>query len=186
MRRHRTSEQGSVTAELAVTLPALTAILALLLVGAVVGVTQLRIEEAARAGARAAARGETAAVVVSTAQRIAGPASEVDVTAGAEWARVQVVAHVEGPLADLVSWPLVAEAVAKRESYGATGPIDEARGTGVTGATDAAMETGMTGAIDAAGGLDAGVGRTGIWPAPHAYMPVNMGCAVIQRLAGAA
>ncbi|GAB3255753.1 TadE family type IV pilus minor pilin [Arthrobacter pigmenti] len=132
MRKHRTSEQGSVTAELAVTLPALTAILALLLVGAVVGVTQLRIEEAARAGARAAARGETSAAVVSTAQRIAGPAADVDVAMGGQWSRVQVTAQVEGPLAELVSWPLVAEAVTKRESsYGAAGT------TGTTGATSA-------------------------------------------------
>lgn len=122
MRKHRTSEQGSVTAELAVTLPALTAILALLLVGAVVGVTQLRLEEAARAGARAAARGETSAAVVDTAQRVAGPAAEVDVTLGAQWSRVRVTARVAGPLAELVSWPLVAEAVTKRESsYGAIG-----------------------------------------------------------------
>ncbi|WP_211236576.1 TadE family type IV pilus minor pilin [Arthrobacter castelli] len=116
MRKHRTSQVGSVTAELAVTLPALTAILALLLVGAVVGVTQLRLEEAARAGARAAARGEPATVVVSTAQRIAGPGADVDVAESGRWARVRVSGTVEGPLADLVSWPLVADAAAKRET----------------------------------------------------------------------
>lgn len=117
MRKHRTSEAGSVTAELAVTLPALTAILAMLLVGAVVGMTQLRLEEAARAGARAAARGEPAAVVVSTAERIAGPNASVDVTGDERWARVRVSSTIEGPLADLVSWPLVADASAKRESF---------------------------------------------------------------------
>lgn len=151
MGKHRTSDRGSVTAELAVTLPALTAILALLLVGAVVGVTQLRLEEAARAGARAAARGEASAAVVSTAQRIAGPASEVDVSQGSHWSRVRVSGRVEGPLAELVSWPLVAEAVAKRESFGAAGPAD-ASATGTTGLDD------PTGLADAAGLADPATG----------------------------
>lgn len=121
MRRHRASEQGSVTAELAVTLPALTAILALLLLGAVVGVTQLQLEEAARAGARAAARGETAVSIVSTAQRVAGPSAEVDVSREGQWWRVRVTGQVQGPLSELVSWPLVADAAAQSESPGAAG-----------------------------------------------------------------
>lgn len=117
MSRRRTPERGSVTAELAVTLPALTGILALLLVCAVIGVTQLRLEEAAWAGARAAARGETAAAAASTAQRIAGPAAEVNVAIEGDWSRVRVSAHVEGPLSGLIQWPMVAEAMAQRSPY---------------------------------------------------------------------
>lgn len=162
MRKRRISEQGSVTAELAVTLPALTAILALLLVGAVVGVTQLRLEEAARAGARAAARGETSATVVSTARRIAGPSAEVDISLGAQWSRVQVTARVEGPLAGLVSWPLVAEAVTKRESSYAT--------AGVTGAARA---------------ISPGAGHAVRCPVP-AGSPREVGDAAIPVMTGAA
>ncbi|GAB3522787.1 TadE family type IV pilus minor pilin [Arthrobacter monumenti] len=133
MSRRRTPERGSVTAELAVTLPALTGILALLLVCVVIGVTQLRLEEAAWAGARAAARGETAAAAASTARRIAGPAAEVDVSTEGDWSRVRVSAHVEGPLSGLVQWPIVAEAMAQRSPY-SPGPSSlPVTPTGVTG-----------------------------------------------------
>ncbi|WP_434058797.1 TadE family type IV pilus minor pilin, partial [Escherichia coli] len=54
------------TAEFAIALPAVVALLALLLTGAAAGVTQLRIEEGARAGARALARGEDPAAVERT------------------------------------------------------------------------------------------------------------------------
>lgn len=115
------------TAELAVTLPALMGILALLLVCAVTGVTQLRLEEAAWAGARAAARGESVAAAASTVRRIAGPGSEVDISTEGGWCRVRVSARIQGPLSGLVQWPLAAEAAAQRESYD-QGAFDAAPG----------------------------------------------------------
>lgn len=96
-------------------LPAITAILVLLLLGAVAGMTQVRLEEAARAGARAAARGESTGVTVATAQRIAGSQATVDLASGADWVRVRVAARIEGPLSGIFETPLVAEAAARLE-----------------------------------------------------------------------
>jgi Flp pilus assembly protein TadG len=45
--------RGAVTAEFAVALPAVLLLLGMLLAGSAAGLTQLRLEEAARAGARA-------------------------------------------------------------------------------------------------------------------------------------
>lgn len=52
-----TERGGAVTAEFAVALPAVVLLLAFLLAGGAAGITQLRLEEAVRAGARASARG---------------------------------------------------------------------------------------------------------------------------------
>ncbi|MDQ1054751.1 hypothetical protein QE394_002679 [Arthrobacter sp. SORGH_AS 212] len=50
----------------------MVALLAMLLAGAAAGVTQLRIEEGARSGARALARGEDPATVEQTVRTLAG------------------------------------------------------------------------------------------------------------------
>ena len=50
-------EEGVITAEFAVALPAVTVVLALCLGAASTGVAQLKVEESARTAARAAARG---------------------------------------------------------------------------------------------------------------------------------
>ncbi len=104
-----------VTAETAVVLP----VLMLVLVAAVAAVTvvgaQLRCVDAAREGARAAARGEDTAAVADWAGRAApaGARTEVAVT-GAE-VRVTVTADI-APLGPL-PWRITvdAEAVAQRE-----------------------------------------------------------------------
>ena len=79
------SEQGMVTAEAAVVLPVLLVVLGLL-VGVVVAVgDQLRLVDAARTGARLAARGESASVVREAAQQGAPGGTSVDITrAGAD------------------------------------------------------------------------------------------------------
>ncbi|WP_369130938.1 TadE family type IV pilus minor pilin [Modestobacter roseus] len=64
------SEDGMVTAETAVVLPVLLVVLAGAVAAVVVVAAQLRCVDAAREGARAAARGEPAAVV----ERVAGAA----------------------------------------------------------------------------------------------------------------
>ena len=87
-------DAGFATAEAAVAVPALMAVLALA-IGVVVAVgAQLKCVDAARVGARAAARGDSDAVVTRAAQSVAprgarivirhrGSRVEVDVTANA-------------------------------------------------------------------------------------------------------
>jgi Flp pilus assembly protein TadG len=104
-----------VTAETAVVLP----VLLLVLAGAVAAVTvvgaQLRCVDAAREGARAAARGEEIAAVTALVRRAAPDGATTAVDVGREQVRVTVVADVAAlgtvPLRVRVS----AEAVAMRE-----------------------------------------------------------------------
>ena len=111
-----------VTAETAIVLP----VLLLVLVGAVAAVivvgAQLRCVDAAREGARAAARGEDAATVAAVAAG-AGPDGAVTVFARtADGVRVTVTAELTplGPLPIRV--PVRAEAVAQLEP----GVVEEA------------------------------------------------------------
>ncbi|MGY1828573.1 MULTISPECIES: TadE family type IV pilus minor pilin [unclassified Blastococcus] len=111
----RRAETGMVTAETAVVLP----VLLLVLAGAVAAVTvvgaQLRCVDAAREGARAAARGEDAAVVAEWAGRAAPPGARTAIAAGGDELRVTVAAEVRplGPLPWRVT--VTAEAVARLE-----------------------------------------------------------------------
>ncbi|THJ68410.1 hypothetical protein E8P82_00365 [Arthrobacter echini] len=112
------NQRGAVTAEVAVVLPALVVLLALVLGTAHFGTAQLRIEEAARAGAREAMRGESAASVRGTAQRLAGSDASVEIAAGAGWTTVKVSVEVEGPMVGLFGIELDASASGKKESGG--------------------------------------------------------------------
>jgi Flp pilus assembly protein TadG len=93
-------EAGMVTAETAVVLP----VLLMVLVGAVGAVVvvgaQLRCVDAAREGARAAARGEPAGVVTDVAGRAAPDGAVTDVATTEETVAVTVSATVSplGPL----------------------------------------------------------------------------------------
>lgn len=110
--------RGSVTAEVAVVLPALVVLLALLLGTASIGTVQLRLEEAARAGAREVMRGETDESVEQTVQRLAGSTALVTVSAGPEWTTVDVRATVEGPVVGLLGLELRATASGRIEHSG--------------------------------------------------------------------
>lgn len=112
------AQRGSVTAEVAVVLPALVVLLALLLGTAHVGIAQLRLEEAARAGAREAMRGEGADRVESTVQRLAGEHATTTVTSGSGWTTVEVRASVDGPLVGSIGLELRASASGREESGG--------------------------------------------------------------------
>ncbi|NIH66138.1 TadE family type IV pilus minor pilin [Modestobacter marinus] len=92
-------EAGMVTAETAVVLPVLLAVLAGAVAAVVVVGAQLRCVDAAREGARAAARGEPAAVVRELVARAAPDGATTGLDAG-ETVRVTVTATVEplGPL----------------------------------------------------------------------------------------
>ena len=111
----RRDEGGMVTAETAVVLP----VLLLVLAGAVAALTvvgaQLRCVDAAREGARAAARGEDAAAVSALVERAAPDGAVTAVTVVGEEVHVSVTADVPalGPL----PWRIAvgAEAVALRE-----------------------------------------------------------------------
>jgi TadE-like protein len=113
----RGSCRGAVTAEFAVALPAVVLLLALLLAGAAAGVTQLRLEEAARAGARALARGEDAAAVDGIVRRLAGESAGSVVASDGEWLSVLVSARVPGAVGSLLPWTLSARAWVRGESF---------------------------------------------------------------------
>lgn len=110
--------RGAVTAEFAVALPAVLLLLALLLAGSAAGVTQLRLEEAARAGARALARGDDAGAVDVIVRRLAGNAAASAVASDGEWLSVTVSDRVPGAVGSLVPWTLSARAWVRGESAG--------------------------------------------------------------------
>lgn len=108
--------RGAVTAEFAVALPAVLLLLALLLAGSAAGATQLRLEEAARAGARALARGDDAAAVDVIVRRLAGNAAASAVASDGEWISVTVSGRVPGAVGSLLPWTLSARAWARGET----------------------------------------------------------------------
>ncbi|QTE29714.1 TadE family type IV pilus minor pilin [Pengzhenrongella sicca] len=95
----RRREAGSVTAELAVALPAVTLLLLALLVLGAAAAGQLRCADAARAGARAAALGETAAEIAAIAERLAGDGATVAVTGTGTGTDGWVTVTVSRPIA---------------------------------------------------------------------------------------
>ncbi|MEW1948789.1 TadE family type IV pilus minor pilin [Pseudarthrobacter sp902506025] len=123
---------GTVTAEFAVALPAVLALLAMLLAGAAAGMTQLRIEEGARAGARAVARGDDPAAVERTVRMLAGSSASATVAADGGWFRVTVTDRVPGPLGSSIPWTLTARASTRSETAG-TGAAGSGDGSGDAG-----------------------------------------------------
>ena len=109
---------GAVTAEFAVTLPAVLLLLAMLLAGASAGVTQLRLEEGARAGARALARGDDSATVERIVRTLSGGSASAAVSADGEWLHVTVTDRVGGPLGASIPWLLTAQASTRSETAG--------------------------------------------------------------------
>ena len=96
VRRAAPTDRGAVTAELAVALPAVVLVLVAVLAIALAGTTQLRVSDAARAGARAAAAGEPDARVREIADRTAGGDVSVVVRRADPWVTVAVDAPVAG------------------------------------------------------------------------------------------
>ncbi|WP_284975568.1 TadE family protein [Arthrobacter sp. efr-133-TYG-104] len=109
-------ELGAVTAEFAVALPAVVLLLSFLLAGGAAGITQLRLEEAVRAGARASARGDSSTAVEGTVRRLAGEGANLAVANDAGWVTVRASARVGGALGPIIPWTLTAAASAKSES----------------------------------------------------------------------
>ena len=99
-------------------LPALVLLLAVLLAAAAAGMPLIRYEEAARASARAAARGESAAVVRSTALDVAGEDAVVRLGGDAGTATITVTGPAPGILGTWGGWELRADASAGIEGTG--------------------------------------------------------------------
>lgn len=125
---NRPAEEGVITAEFAVALPAVTVVLALCLGAASTGVAQLKVEESARTAARAAARGDSEAQIRSAVSRI-DPAQSVQISvspdgavdAGEERARqvhVRVSRPAPGVIGSATGWVLRADAHARVEGGG--------------------------------------------------------------------
>ncbi|GLB65990.1 TadE family protein [Arthrobacter mangrovi] len=117
------SERGSVTAETAIVLPAVVAVLAMLLAGATAGSTQLQLEKAAQTAARQLARGESGADAASAVRRIAGPRAALASGNAGGWVTVEVSAAVPGPWAGAGGWRLSAEASAPAEPHAGSGTV---------------------------------------------------------------
>lgn len=97
-------------------LPAVMLLLALLLAASAAGVAQLRLEEAARGGARALARGADVVEVAGIVHRLAGDFAESAVASDGEWLSVTVSGRVPGAIGVLVPWALTAHAWARGEA----------------------------------------------------------------------
>ena len=124
------AEEGVITAEFAVALPAVTVVLALCLGAASTGVAQLKVEESARTAARAAARGDSEAQIRSAVSRIdpaqsvqisVSPDGAVDVGEGrARQVQVRVSRSAPGVIGSATGWVLWADAHARVEGGGGT------------------------------------------------------------------
>jgi len=83
-------EQGSVTAELAVALPAVVLLLiTIIAIGAAFG-TQIRVSDAARTGARLYALGHPREHVTTTIRALAGSDATASFTSDGQWATIDV------------------------------------------------------------------------------------------------
>ena len=124
------AEEGVITAEFAVALPAVTVVLALCLGAASTGVAQLKVEESARTAARAAARGDSEVQIRSAVSRIdpaqsvqisVSPDSAVDAGEGrARQVHVRVSRPAPGVIGSATGWVLRADAHARVEGGGGT------------------------------------------------------------------
>ncbi|MEU0147534.1 TadE family type IV pilus minor pilin [Streptomyces sp. NPDC006288] len=111
---------GAVTAEAAMALPVLVAFVMALVWALVAASDQIRCVDAARAGARAAARSEPEAAVRSVAREAAPDRASVAVERAGELWRVRVEAPTPGP--GPLGLTLSAEAVALAEDTVAVEP----------------------------------------------------------------
>ena len=124
------AEEGVITAEFAVALPAVTVVLALFLGAASTGVAQLKVEESARTAARSAARGDSEAQIRSAVSRI-DPAQSVQISVSPDDAavteagrarevHVRVSRPAPGVIGSATGWVLWADAHARVEGGGGT------------------------------------------------------------------
>ncbi|WP_374935745.1 TadE family type IV pilus minor pilin [Streptomyces sp. SM11] len=114
-------DRGAVTAEAAVVIPVLVAFAVALLWALLAASDQIRCVDAARAGARAAARAEPEAAVLEAARDAAPRGARVEVGRAGDLWRVRVEAATPGP--GVLALTLSAEAAALAEdTVGGAGP----------------------------------------------------------------
>lgn len=128
--KRRYGDRGFVTAEAALALPVLVMVTAMLVSGLIAVLLQMQCVDAARSGARAAARQDPADQVVEVARGIAPRGATVTVSREESLVRVVVVAKTPLP------FDLRAEAVADAEE--ATGAARDTVGTPTPDAEEAA------------------------------------------------
>ncbi|MFJ6798418.1 TadE family type IV pilus minor pilin [Streptomyces sp. NPDC091268] len=116
--RGGSDDRGYVTAEAALVIPALVLFAALLVWALMAAAGQIRCVDAARAGARAAARSEPLEVAVAAAESAAPPGARVEVERAGDLWRVRVEAPAPGPA--VLPVRLAAQAAALAED--AVGP----------------------------------------------------------------
>lgn len=108
------SDRGAYTAELAVALPSLLFVLACALLGVGVADGSLRCQDAARAGARALARGEPRSAVTAAAKDAAPEGASIELRRSAGTAEVRCKAKVQ--MFGLHTFTVRARAVSPAES----------------------------------------------------------------------
>ena len=108
-------DRGAITAELALALPAVVLVLAVLLVTVGATTTTLRCADAARAAARVAALGRPDGEVIAVAEQVAGDGAGVSVVTEPPWVRVTVSAAAPGGWFSAGSLGLSASATAWAE-----------------------------------------------------------------------
>ncbi|NKI41581.1 TadE family type IV pilus minor pilin [Streptomyces physcomitrii] len=158
-------DQGLVTAETAVVLPVLVAFVAGLLWLLLAAGAQLQCVDAARAGARAAARQEPEEATVAAVKEAAPRDARVEIRREGELVKVRVTATSPGP--DPLAVQLTHEAVAfaeemvgQRGDTGEQGEIGGMGGMGDRGRPSSAGEYGDAGQYGDAG-RNGGRGRNG-------------------------
>ncbi|MET8674320.1 TadE family type IV pilus minor pilin [Streptomyces albidoflavus] len=138
--RRRDGQRGAVTAEAAVVLPALVVFLLALVWALLAVAAHIQCVDAARAGARAAARQDPPAAVVEAALQEAPEGAEV--TVGRTGDLVQVEVRARTPGLGKLTIGLHARAVALAEETVGTGtpvegpPTEEAQAGGDTGGNE--------------------------------------------------
>ncbi len=116
----RDRQSGMVTAETAVTLPVLVLFGMALVWALMATAAQVQCVDAARAGARAAARQDSPEAVLAVARRAAPGGARVTVGRSGDMVRVRVVAHPPG--AGALPFEVRHEAVALAEETAGAGP----------------------------------------------------------------
>jgi hypothetical protein len=109
-------QRGSATAEVAILLPGLVLFLALVLAAGSGAVTRIRCVDAARVGARLAARGEGEAAVRSAVAQSAPSRAAITITRTASTVTVLVTAPADLPLPGVPAVQVDGSATAELES----------------------------------------------------------------------
>ena len=119
----RRGQLGSITVETAVAFPALVVMLAVALWGVSAAAAEVACVDAARAGARAAARGEPEDEVRAAVRRAAPTGARVSMSHDATTTRVVVQADIRPPIAALFpALRLRAQSIAATEPKGGDAP----------------------------------------------------------------